>query len=65
MLSLVRAFASCFSVRLTIFGLNCEPYSWSALSISRWEYHTSRFFIPAKLVIAVRYWPTVSSTIRC
>ena len=32
--------------------------------MSRCEYHTSRFFIPAKLAIAVRYAPTVSSTIR-
>ena len=54
MLSFVRAFARFFSVRLTIFGLNCEPNSWIALSTSRREYHTSRAFIPAKLAIAVR-----------
>ena len=54
MLSFVRAFATCFSARLTIFGLNCEPNSWIALSTSRCEYHTSRSFIPAKSAIAVR-----------
>ena len=32
--------------------------------MSRWAYQTSRFFIPAKPAIAVRYAPTVSSTIR-
>ena len=65
MLSFVRAFASCCCVRLTILGLNCEPYSWSTRSMSRWEYQTSRLFIAAKLAIAVRYCATVSSTIRC
>ena len=64
MLSFVRAFARFFSVRLTIFGLNCEPNSCITLSTSRCEYHTSRFFIPANSAIAVRYRPTVSSTIR-
>ena len=64
MLSFVRAFASVFSVRLTVLGLNCEPNSASAFSMSRCAYQTSRFFIPAKLAIAVRYAPTVSSTIR-
>ena len=54
MLSFVRAFASAFLVRLTTFGLNCEPNSSSAFSVSRWAYHTSRFVIPAKLAIAVR-----------
>ena len=49
MLSLVRAFASFFSVRLTIFGLNCEANSWSTLSISRCEYHTSRLLHPREL----------------
>ena len=64
MLSFVRAFASVFFVPLTTFDVNCEPYSFSAASRSRWAYHTSRFAIPAKLAIAVRYAPTVSSTIR-
>ena len=31
--------------------------------MSRWAYHTSRFFIAAKPAIAVRYASTVSSTI--
>ena len=64
MLSFVRAFAIAFSVRLTCLGLNCGPSSSSTLSMSRCEYHTSRFFIPANSAIAVRYSPTVSSTIR-
>ena len=64
MLSLVRALAMFFSVRLTIFGLNWAPYSASAVSMSRCEYQTSRFFIPAKPAIAVRYSLTVSRTTR-
>ena len=54
MLSFVRAFASVFSVRLTIFGLYCEANSCTTLSISRREYHTSSCFIPANSAIAVR-----------
>ena len=63
MLSLVRALASAFSVRLTCLGLSCEPSSLSVVSMSRWAYQTSRFFIAAKPAIAVRYSSTVSSTI--
>ena len=55
MLSRVRALARLFSVRLAIFAVICEPSSPSAASTSRCEYHTSRFFIAAKLAIAVRY----------
>ena len=54
MLSLVRALASIFSVRLTPLGLSCGPSSASTLSMSRWAYQTSRFFIAAKPAIAVR-----------
>ena len=63
MLSLVRALARVFSVRLTCLALNCDPNSCSTLSMSRWAYQTSRFFIAAKPAIAVRYAATVSSTI--
>jgi hypothetical protein len=62
MLSRVRALASCFSVRLNVCGLNCRANRWSTGSSSRWEYHTSRLFIPANSRIAVRYSLTVSST---
>ncbi len=62
MLSRVRALARVFSVRLTCLGLNCEPSSAIVASMSRWAYHTSRFFIAAKDAIAVRYSATVSST---
>ena len=54
MLSFVRAFAIVFSACLATFALTCGPSSWSALSISRCEYQTARFFIPAKSAIAVR-----------
>ena len=54
MLSFVRAFAICLSARLTSFGLYCEPNSLTTLSISKCEYQTSRFFIPANSAIAVR-----------
>ena len=64
MLSFVRAFAICLSARLTSFGLNWEANSLITLSISRCEYHTSSCFIEANSTIAVRYRPTVSSTIR-
>ena len=64
MLSRVRAFASVFSVRLTIAGLNCAARSASKDSISRRAYHTARFSMPANSRIAARYCPTVSSTTR-
>ncbi len=56
--------AGAYRTAMASFALNCEPYSLSAFSVSRRAYHKSRFVIPAKLAIAVRYRPTVSSTIR-
>ena len=62
MLSRVRALATSFSPRLMTLGVNCEPSSATVVSTSKCAYHTSRFFIAAKLAIAVRYSSTVSST---
>ena len=64
MLSFVRALASGLSAPLTNLGLNWERNSSTTLSISRCAYHTSSCFIAANSAIAVRYRPTVSSTIR-
>jgi hypothetical protein len=54
MLSLVRALATCFWARLTSFALYCVWSSRSVRSISRCEYHTSRFFMAANSAMAVR-----------
>ena len=64
MLSLVRALATLLRGPLHELRLELRPSSCSALSISRREYHTSRFFMAANSDMAVAVPPTVSSTIR-
>ena len=64
MLSRVRAFASCFSVRFTCLALNCFANRWSMLSTSACEYQTARLFIAANSRIVSRYVAAVLSTIR-
>ena len=63
-LSRVRALASAFEVRLTIFGFSCSASSSIVSAMSRRAYQTSRLVIAAKRIIAVRYSRTVSSTTR-